>query len=532
MNNLCNTIKDVFEIFPKLSGLTNLRVIDLQKKIDNVFTKLKMNCKIKEQIQPKDIIYFDLSFSDVWVEIAMTITDDILIKKINFELKFDKSKLKKDFENYLIYLGISFWDKMKDEHDYYLFSQIDVNFLNAPKDESSKSLLNLSKSTSKKTVKRNSVILINNNFKNDATSEKNNSNYFSICDINTNILNAINNISNNSQNKNNNSVDENISFGLEDKVYCCVKFINFTNLICDKVINELAEEEKYSENTHKKWSLNSSFKKSITNSIYRKIPTNIFENFNNSNKNFEKDIIEMEYLPTPINKKEQLKKYFNEHFKYIYLDKTKDIEDNHNILWKKSTEEQTIEYEGFGRYSTTFNVVPPPPPPPFYRNPEIDGSKKFIGPYVSMRKSFTKKKYDMQNFDLNKDQNYEIGFNNSVNNDIEENIPEEIIDEIEYLKKNIDFDKMLENMGTFISMNYFENIPTIARNLKDDDDDNQNINSNVKKNIKNEGVNVNGACNSVNDEDEDIYNYISILKKIAMIFIVIFLIILFIKKIF
>ena len=538
MNTLCNTIKDVFEIFPKLSGLSNLRVIDLQKKVENVFTKLKMNCKIKEQIQSKDIIFFDLSLSDVWVEIAMTITDDILIKNINFELKFDKSKLRKDFENCLIYLGILFWEKIKNEGDYYLFSKIDVNLESKPKEESSKSVLNLNKSISKKIVRRNSVISINTNIKNEPSSEKNASNYFSICDINTNNINSTNNNDNNIQNTNNNNRDEKINFGLEDKVYCCLKFINFTNLICDKVINEIAEEEE-NENTRRKWSLNSSFKNSITtNSIYRKIPLNIFENLkgNNSIKNIKKEAIEMEDLPTPINKKEQLKKYFNENFKYIYLDKAKEIINYNNILWKKSTEDQTIEYEGFGRYSTTLIVIPPPPPPPFYINPENDSEKKFIGPYVSMRKSFTKKKYEMQNLDLNKDQTVEISLINDPNiNDTEGNITEEIIDEVEYLKRNIEFDKMLENIGTFISIAYLDDITDITpitRNVKDNDDDAQNANNSAKKNIKNEGDNVNRTCNSINDEDEDIYNYISILKKIAMIFIVISLIILVINKMF
>ena len=94
---------------------------------------------------------------------------------------------------------------------------------------------------------------------------------------------------------------------------------------------------------------------------------------------------------------------------------------------------------------------------------------------------------------------------------------------------------MLENIGTFISIAYLDDITDITpitRNVKDNDDDAQNANISVKKNIKNEGDNVNRTCNSINDEDEDIYNYISILKKIAMIFIIISLIILIINKMF
>ena len=84
---LGNTIKNVFEIFPKLSCLLNLRVIE---KVGINLTKLKMNCKIKRTNPIKRYIFFRFIFEHVFVETAMTIKDDILIKNIYFELICDK----------------------------------------------------------------------------------------------------------------------------------------------------------------------------------------------------------------------------------------------------------------------------------------------------------------------------------------------------------------------------------------------------------------------------------------------------------
>lgn len=124
MDMLCNTIKDVYEIFPKLSGLNNSKVINLKKKIENGSVDLKMSGKIQEQIKQKDIIYFDFLLNEVWVEVVMTLKDTKIFKKISFELRVESKTTKKKLKNDLIYYGISFLGEYKKENnlDYFLFS--------------------------------------------------------------------------------------------------------------------------------------------------------------------------------------------------------------------------------------------------------------------------------------------------------------------------------------------------------------------------------------------------------------------------
>ena len=62
VETLCNTIKDILEIFPKLSDLNNLSVSNLKKKFIKDWIELNMNTPIENQIKQNDTIYFDLKF--------------------------------------------------------------------------------------------------------------------------------------------------------------------------------------------------------------------------------------------------------------------------------------------------------------------------------------------------------------------------------------------------------------------------------------------------------------------------------------
>ena len=122
---LCSTIRDILEIFPKLSGLNNLKVTKLQKKEGE---ELKMNVPIEKQINQKDIIYFDLEFGEVWVDVIMTVKDgddETKRNKFKFELRTESNpKNIKDLETILVYCGIGIWERLKEKDDYYLSPRI------------------------------------------------------------------------------------------------------------------------------------------------------------------------------------------------------------------------------------------------------------------------------------------------------------------------------------------------------------------------------------------------------------------------
>ena len=129
VETLCNIIKDILEIFPKLSGLTNLNVNNLKKKDNNNWIKLEMNIPLEKQIKQKDTIYFDLKFTDVWVDVIMTLKDEedkTKTNKFNFELKMNVESDRQEIEKNLIYSGIGIWEPLKEPNDYYLFTGIEI----------------------------------------------------------------------------------------------------------------------------------------------------------------------------------------------------------------------------------------------------------------------------------------------------------------------------------------------------------------------------------------------------------------------
>ena len=141
-----------------------------------------MNVPIEKQINQKDIIYFDLEFGEVWVDVIMTVKDgddETKKNKFKFELRTESNpKNIKDLETILVYCGIGIWERLKEKDDYYLLSKIDINSEIGPKKE--KALDNIKSSKS-------------------------------IFDSNIN------------------------QFGYNDKIICTLIFINFTNYITEKI---------------------------------------------------------------------------------------------------------------------------------------------------------------------------------------------------------------------------------------------------------------------------------------------------------
>lgn len=128
MSILNNRILEACEIYPKLSGLSGLSVKSFKKKTEKGFVELKSSGVIGDMIKPKDIIYFDLSFYEIWLDIKMTLESGKISSQISFELKVVLNSSKKEFENTLIHLGIKSWAKIIQSDDYFSFTSITVNY--------------------------------------------------------------------------------------------------------------------------------------------------------------------------------------------------------------------------------------------------------------------------------------------------------------------------------------------------------------------------------------------------------------------
>ena len=127
MSVLKSKILEVCEIFPKLYGLYHLLPINLKKKTENGEIDLIEEANF---LKSKDIILFDLSFHEVWLDIQMTLVCDELIKKIQFELRVILGKNESDFEDILINLGIKSFATISIKNDYYVFNQLDIDYSN------------------------------------------------------------------------------------------------------------------------------------------------------------------------------------------------------------------------------------------------------------------------------------------------------------------------------------------------------------------------------------------------------------------
>ena len=130
IDTLCNSIKDMLEIFPKLNGLDGLTVNNLRKKEGNNIIELIMGNPIKDHIKQEDKIYFDLTFNDIWIDVKMTLKDnddENKTNKLSFELKVKLKNYKKELETSLVNLGITTWKLLKQqEQDYYLLTNVEI----------------------------------------------------------------------------------------------------------------------------------------------------------------------------------------------------------------------------------------------------------------------------------------------------------------------------------------------------------------------------------------------------------------------
>ena len=457
VETLCNTIKDILEIFPKLSDLNNLSVSNLRKRYNKDWIELNMNTPIESQIKQKDTIYFDLNFEDVWVDVIMTLKDENDEKKTNkfsFELKTNVKKNTKELENNLIYSGLGIWEPLKERDDFYLFTGIEINLEeDSIKDESIKIEQKLDNSKINSSRQASSIDFINN------------------------------------------QSSDNFSFN--DKISCALKFINFTNYICNYVIKEIPHIHK-----------------------------NNFFNDEESNNSQEERV-------------EFIKYFFNNNFRNIYLNKTKNIIEYVNergrkneILLKVSSE--YVKEKEEVKYIEASNLI---------NNSPLTSSIRNTGPNIST-KSLGKRDIEMQTIIQEggkysfQDRNYRNSFNsfNSSNSyKISENeqidFQEEYINEINYIKNEIDFDNIFDRINSYIlDSNFKVYNDEIKRNLKILEGE---ILKNAKLSSKEEEIKyTNKNKSNMFKDEEEIYYENQLLKKYIIIFIIIVLVVVFIKIIF
>lgn len=144
-------ICEIIEKFPKLSGLTGLSAKNLCVKNEKGVAGLaQLNTEddiIGNLIKPKDVIIFELEFSEIWLEVEMTLKSQNKNLKIAFELKVSLDYFISHVKDILIKMGIKSWNKYlknniknQEEIDYYLFSNFSLTFGNDEKNSTHKDI--------------------------------------------------------------------------------------------------------------------------------------------------------------------------------------------------------------------------------------------------------------------------------------------------------------------------------------------------------------------------------------------------------
>ena len=476
----------MLEIFPKFSALDGINVCKLTKKENNKWVDLVMNNIIKNDLKQKDIIYFDLEFTEVWIDVIMTVKDNDDNNKINkfsFELKTELRTNITDLKNILINVGITSWKTFKDQEeqeeqdkkiqkdqDYYLLSKFEINSEIEQNIKEKKSLNNQNLDGNEKKIEKK--------------TEKKESN----SDINFH--------------------DEK-RFNFNDKITCTLIFINFTNYIC-----------YYSRNG--------------------------IEKKNKINKSYDNNIIE------------EIKSDFNNHFKDLYLNKTKKVIEINKILCKISKKYVKNEYREdreVNNYLVNSDIK--------VGSPTNDNFQvTYIGPFKGLKKSIKQNKYiemdeirniyDQLSFNNGKSfQNESFSNNNSNSSNSLKSLSEEYqikkdaeeednkhyfynennLEEINFIK-NINFDEILDKFDCeILDKELNSNDLDKARNLEYLDGEMLKFNKlNLDKSFGKKN-NKEQIRNTFTSKVDYFYNN-QIIKKYASIFVIIILIILLFGSIF
>jgi hypothetical protein len=126
-------IVEIVEKFPKLSGLTEIFARDLSLKTERGLVPISEK-NLESFIKAKDEIYFNLEFSEIWLDIEMSLESDENNLKITFEMKVKVDSYISELKHVLIKMGIISWAKYIfddddfENSDHYLFSYFSTKF--------------------------------------------------------------------------------------------------------------------------------------------------------------------------------------------------------------------------------------------------------------------------------------------------------------------------------------------------------------------------------------------------------------------
>ena len=470
VETLCNTIKDILEIFPKLSDLTNLRVNNLKKKDNNNWIELEMNIPIENQIKQKDTIYFDLKFEEVWVDVIMTLKDEedkTKTNKFSFELKTNVENNRQELEKNLIFSGISIWELLKEPDDYYLFKGIEIK---SEKDLIKEGAIKMARQLENS---RKTLIKFNNNNKNNNEQESNINLYL-------------------------NQLNDKFKFSFNDKISCTLKFINFTNYIYKYATKEIKNTLKNYSYHYEYYNSQEENMKSIKrffnnyfNYLYLSKSKNIDENVNE--KKIKNKIL-CKVSPDYIREKEEVLNNYN-----IYYNSTNNSPETLPIR----NMGPCMSIKSFGKINIEMKEF-------------IQESGNYSFQYRNDRNSFNS--FNSSNSDKMPEKE-------------QINFEEDYIEEIKYIIYEIDFDEIFDTINPYILCSNFKDYNDgRTRNLKILEGE---ILKNAKLISKEEVIkNTNTIKTNVFKDEEENYYQNKLIKKHIVIIIAIILIIVLIKIIF
>lgn len=121
-------IVELVEKFPKLSGLSELVAKNLSLKTEKGLIPIS-DKNLDSFIKSRDVIFFDLEFNEIWLEIEMTLISEDNNFKMSFEIKVKVDSYISELRHVLIKMGIKSWAKYildDDDCDYYIFSKFSI----------------------------------------------------------------------------------------------------------------------------------------------------------------------------------------------------------------------------------------------------------------------------------------------------------------------------------------------------------------------------------------------------------------------
>jgi hypothetical protein len=107
---------------------------DLGIKTEKAIIPIDSEESLKNTIKSKEIVIFDLEFSEIWLEVEMTLESNQKNCKLSFEIKVRIDSLITRLKDILIKMGIKSWINFvsdgeinADQLDYYIFTSFTLS---------------------------------------------------------------------------------------------------------------------------------------------------------------------------------------------------------------------------------------------------------------------------------------------------------------------------------------------------------------------------------------------------------------------